>query len=83
MRTVFDFVSIAVFAAVAVMFIQAVVTERVKLKQVWKYGLAGAGCALANHLGDDGLRIEAVFVALLTVAFALLVLLPITSGEAH
>jgi hypothetical protein len=76
MSTVFDFLSIAIFAGLIVLFLQRSVGETTPDDHLWQYLVAAVGCALANYLGNAGWTIGAVLVIGATLAFIFYILRP-------
>jgi uncharacterized membrane protein YjjP (DUF1212 family) len=77
MHTVYDWVSLAIFAGLVVLFLQRSMGERQERDVSLLYYLgAGAACAVANVLGNDGDDIAAVALLLATAAFIMVFLKP-------
>ena len=53
MKTIYDFVSIGIFAALVVVFLHRSTLDEKDQTPIWMYGLAAAGCAFANYLGNQ------------------------------
>ena len=49
MKTIYDFVSIGIFAALVVVFLHRSTLDEKDQTPIWMYGLAAAGCAFANQ----------------------------------
>jgi hypothetical protein len=64
MQTVWDWLTVAVFAGLIVLFLQRSMAETPKDKLI-SYGPPALGCALANWLGNNG---QPIFAGLLIVA---------------
>lgn len=77
MQTVYDWVTLAIFAGLVVLFLQrsTAETENQKDGLIW-YLLAGVGCAVANYLGNHGQDIPAVLILAATLALIFIVLKP-------
>ena len=77
METVYDWVSLAIFAALVVLFLQRSTSERQEkdASLFWYLG-AGVGCAVANYFGNHGQDIIAIALLVATVAFIILYLKP-------
>jgi hypothetical protein len=70
MSSIYDWVSLAIFAGLIVLFLQRSTAERDDKDVSLLYYLgAGAGCAVANYLGNHGQDIAAVALLLATIAF--------------
>ena len=84
MDTVFDALSIILFAGLVLLFIKRSVgiheQESIDSSQpkdhLWQYLLAGTGCALSDIAGNHGYSILAVFLLTATLSFSFLVLHP-------
>ncbi len=69
MQTIFDYLTIFIFAGLIVIFLQRSVGEEREDDPMWRYLVAALGCAVANFLGNQGYAIPAVVVIVGTVAF--------------
>lgn len=77
MHTVYDWVSLGIFAGLVVLFLQRSTGDHQERDVSLLYYLgAGAACAVANYLGDQGQDIAAVAVLLATAAFIVVFLKP-------
>jgi uncharacterized membrane protein YjjP (DUF1212 family) len=77
METVFDWVSLAIFAGLIVLFLQRSTGERAENDASLAYYLgAGVGCAVADYLGNHGQGIIATLLLAATVAFIIYFLKP-------
>ena len=64
METIYDWVSLAIFAGLIVLFLQRSVGERAeKDASLFYYLGAGAGCAVANYFGNEGQDLVAIVIA--------------------
>ena len=63
METVYDWVTVAIFAGLIVLFLNRAI-DGDKDEPILPYLGAGAGCGLANYLGNEGYPIPAVLVIL-------------------
>jgi len=77
METVYDWVSLAIFAGLIVLFLQRSVSERAEKDASLLYYLAaGVGCAVANYFGNHGQDLVAILLLVATVVFIILCLKP-------
>ena len=77
METVFDWVSLAIFAGLIVLFLQRSTSERPEKDAPLYYYLgAGAGCAVGDYLGNHGQELLAYLILAATVAFIIFCLKP-------
>ena len=79
METVYDWVTMALFAGLAVLFLQRSMEEELQ-DSILHYLIAGVGCALANYLGNSGQDILAILLIAATVGFILHFLRPFQIG---
>jgi hypothetical protein len=77
MQTVYDWVSLGIFAGLIVLFLQRSTSDRADKDASLLYYLgAGVGCAVANYFGNHGQDIVAILLIAATVAFILFYLKP-------
>jgi hypothetical protein len=77
METVYDWVSLGIFAGLIVLFLQRSTTDRAEKDASLLYYLgAGVGCAVANYFGNKGENLIAILLIAATVAFIILCLKP-------
>lgn len=85
MSTVFDFLTVGIFAGLIVLFLKRSVGEDGALDlaeeappddHLWQYLVAATGCAVANYVGNEGYAIPAVALIIATLAFIAYVLRP-------
>jgi hypothetical protein len=77
METIYDWVSLAIFAGLIVLFLQRSMSERAEKDAPLLYYLAaGIGCAVANYFGNHGRDLVAIFLLGATVAFIIFYLKP-------
>jgi hypothetical protein len=92
-ETVFDWVTVAIFAGLIVLFLQRSSGESEPQDHIWQYLVAAVGCAVTNYLGNGGLDAAeeggaydyvqlggAVLVLAATLAFVWIVLKPFKRG---
>jgi hypothetical protein len=79
MQTVYDWITLAIFAGLVVLFLQRSSQEE-PTDSLWSYLGAGVGCAVANYFGNEGNHIVAIAIIVATVAFIVLVLKPFRAG---
>lgn len=75
MKTVYDWVTIAIFAGLIVLFLQRSTAE-VQVDRVIDYLPPAVLCAVANYLGNNGYPVLAVLVIATIPAYVLIVLKP-------
>jgi hypothetical protein len=77
MNTVYDWVSLAIFAGLIVLFLQRSTSEGSDKDVSLLYYLgAGVGCAVANYFGNNGQDIIATLLLVATVAYIVYFLKP-------
>ena len=70
MDTIYDWLSLAIFAGLIVLFLQRSTSERAEKDVSLLYYLApGVGCAVANYFGDKGQDIIAILLLAATLGF--------------
>jgi hypothetical protein len=79
MQTVYDWITLAIFAGLVVLFLQRSSQEE-PTDSLWSYLGAGVGCAVANYFGNEGNHIVAIAIIVATVAFIIIVLKPFRAG---
>ena len=78
MQSVYDWVSLAIFAGLIVLFLQRSTSEHADRDVSLLYYLAaGVGCAMANYFGNRGQDIIAILLLAATIGFILYFLKPI------
>lgn len=75
METIFDWVTIAIFAGLIVLFLQRS-TESEPRDSIWQYLGASVGCAVANWLGNNGYQLLAVIAIAATLGYVWYALRP-------
>lgn len=75
METIFDWVSVAVFSGLIVLFLQRS-SEAEPRDSLWQYLAASVGCAVANYLGNEGYEIWAALTIVFVLVFVWIVLRP-------
>lgn len=78
MQTVYDWVTVAIFAGLVVLFVQRSTTDEHPSEHdsLWLYLGAGLGCAVANYVGNKGMDLIAVPLIAATILFILYYLRP-------
>ena len=78
METVYDWVTVAIFAGLVVLFVQRSTSDEPtgEHDSLLLYLGAALGCAAANYLGNKGLHILAVPLIVATIGFIVYYLRP-------
>ena len=58
MSTVYDWVTVAVFAGLIVLFLQRSSGTEAPRDSIWQYLIASVGCAVTNYLGNQAVKHE-------------------------
>lgn len=75
MQTVYDWITVAIFSGLIVLFLQRSTAE-VATDHLWQYLPPMFGCAFANWLGNKGDDIFAIPILMLTLVYINYVLKP-------
>lgn len=75
MQTVYDWLSVAIFAGLAVLYLQRSVAE-IQVDSVWQYLPPALGCAIADQFGNHGYNAPAVLMLVASMAYVFYVLKP-------
>ena len=57
METPYDWVTVAIFAGLIVLFLQRSSAEGEPQDSIWQYLIAAVGCAVTNYLGNEALKV--------------------------
>ncbi|WP_136161768.1 XrtV sorting system accessory protein [Sphingomonas flavalba] len=76
MQTPYDWITIAIFAGLIVIFLQRSVPDDEPQDSIWSYLPPSVGCAVANYLGNEGYDAFAVIVIVAVLAYSYFVLKP-------
>lgn len=75
MQTIFDWISLAIFAGLIVLFLQRSTAEE-QVDRVIDYLPPALGCAVGNYLGNNDQPVLAVLVLLLVPVYVWIILKP-------
>lgn len=81
METPYDWITVAIFAGLIVLFMQRSTSDQPAEKGdslIW-YLVGGVGCAVANYLGNNGYNLLAVLMIVGTLGFIVHFLKPFKS----
>lgn len=81
METVYDWVTVAVFAGLAVLFLQRSSEDEPRDKIV-HYLPPAIGCAVSNYLGNEGFTLPAVGLLVAAMAYIYFILKPFDRSSA-
>ena len=77
METIYDWISLAIFAGLVVLFLQRSTSEHEgKDASLLFYLAAGAGCAVADYFGNHEQDVLAILILVATVVFIAVYLKP-------
>lgn len=76
MSTIYDWVSVGIFAGLIVLFLQRSVGERDQQDPFWPYIVAAAGCAGVNWLGNHDHHPFAILAGLAVLGFIYVIIKP-------
>ena len=83
MSTVYDWVSLGIFAGLVVLFLQRSTGESAEKDASLLYYLgAGVGCAAANYFGNEKQHVIAIALIVATVGFIIYFLKPFPTKPA-
>jgi len=76
MQTIFDWVTMAIFGGLVVLFLHRSAGPEDRHDKVYHYVPPALGCAAANYLGNNGQQTVAIVIVLAVVGYILFVLHP-------
>jgi hypothetical protein len=77
-QTIYDLVTIVIFAGLVVLFLQRSTEPETPNDRIYHYLPPSIGCALANYLGNEHMDIPAAAIIVAVVVYVILVLKPFT-----
>jgi Ca2+/Na+ antiporter len=81
LETVFDWITVAIFAGLIVLFMQRSTAEEPARDSIWQYLGASVGCAAVNYLGNNGYMWPALLLLAGVVGYIIFVLKPFDLGR--
>jgi hypothetical protein len=76
--TIYDLVTIVLFAGLAILFLQRSVGQPSEKDRIYHYAPPAIGCAAANWLGNQHQDLAAIAVIVASVAYSIVVLKPLS-----
>lgn len=76
MQTPYDWITIAIFAGLIVIFLQRSVGEGEPQDSILSYLPPAIGCAVSNYVGNQGYDILAILGIVAVLAYSVIVLKP-------
>ena len=80
METIWDWLTVGIFAALIVLYLQRSTQEEPQ-DTIWQYLLPSVGCAVTNYLGNETYHLAAAAVLVATLAYIYFVLKPLDKDE--
>lgn len=77
MKTVFDWLTVAIFAGLAVVYLQRSAGARPAHDAAWKYLPPAVACMAANQVGNAGWSMPATVLMLAALAYVWFVIRPL------
>lgn len=77
MKTVYDWITIATFAALITLFLNRSTSEKPRDKLI-EYAPAAIGCAVVNYLGNNGYNLFGLGLMVIVLAYIWVVLKPLS-----
>ena len=75
METVYDWITVAIFAGLIVLYLQRSSIDEPR-DSIWQYLGASVGCAVANYFGNHGQHIVAAGIIVATLGYIFYALRP-------
>ena len=69
METIYDWVTVALFGGLIVLFLERSMNQGAPRDHIWQYLLASVGFMGTNYFGNEGQHIVAILILALTVGF--------------
>jgi hypothetical protein len=83
METVYDWLTVGIFAMLVTLFLHRSSTPEPPRDSIWQYLLASVGCGVTNYFGNEGWHLPAIAILLGTLAYVHLVLRPFGYPSDH
>ncbi len=81
MQTPFDWLTVAIFAGLIVIFLQRSVGDEEPVDSIWSYLPPMIGCAVADQLGNHGYEVLGVLGIVAVLAYIWFIIKPIPGGR--
>ncbi|HKX22728.1 MAG TPA: hypothetical protein VJM81_05570 [Rhizorhapis sp.] len=81
MSTIYDWMTIALFAGLIVLFLQRSTDDGPEVDSILHYLPPSIGCAVVNYLGNEGHDAAALAVLAVTLGYVWMVLKPFVAGR--
>jgi hypothetical protein len=76
MQTIYDWVTVAVFAALAILLVRRAAAGA-EMNHLWQYLAAAAGCGVIDWLGNSGYHLAAIACGVFLLLYIWIVLRPL------
>lgn len=76
MQTIYDWVTVAIFGALIVLFLHRSTAQEEPKDNIFQYLPACIGCAVANYVGNQGHGAAAFAIVVVVLAYVAIVLKP-------
>ena len=76
METIYDWMSVAVFGVLVVLFLHRSAQEGEPTDKMWHYGPPAVGCAVANYAGNHGQGPLGTVILVAVAIYIVLILKP-------
>ena len=80
LETVYDWITVAVFVGLAVLFLQRS-SEESPRDEIYHYAPPAVGCAIANYVGNEGYMVPAILIIVGVMAYIYYVLKPFAPSD--
>lgn len=81
MNTIYDWVTVAIFAGLVVLFLQRSMPDEPAPDTIWHYLPPAAGCAAANYFGNEEYHLAALALLAAVLAYTIMVLKPFKASN--
>lgn len=79
MSTIYDWATMAIFAALIVLFLHRSMAPGEPRDHILQYAPPAIGCAIANYVGNEGMGLLAGIIMLAVIAYIFHILKPFSS----
>ena len=76
MQTAYDWITVAIFAGLIVIFLQRSFDDQGPRDSILSYAPPSIGCAVANYLGNEGYTVPAIVTIIAVLAYIYFVIKP-------
>lgn len=76
METVYDWITVAIFGGLVILFLQRSMAESEPQDTIFHYLPPAIGCAIANYVGNQGNGILSALIVVAVLAYIILILKP-------